>query len=274
MHALVIKKAGQKISLDEVATVPPKPVERDRMESELVELEHELGVLQELMWGARTHSALIVLQGRDAAGKDGTIARVAGTLNPRGIQVASFAAPTQEELARDFLWRIHQHTPRLGEIAIFNRSHYEDVLAVRVHGLVPEALWRPRFAHIADFEALLAEQGCIVLKFFLHVSKREQRKRLIERERDPLKAWKIDPTDWKERHYWKEYTKAYEEVFARCASDDAPWYIVPADSKWYRNYTVAEALVAALKPHKNAWKKVLASKSRVGAKAVHALKKS
>jgi PPK2 family polyphosphate:nucleotide phosphotransferase len=269
----MISKAGQKISLDEISSAPPNGAERGRLDDELLELERELGMLQELMWGARTHSVLVVLQGRDAAGKDGTIKRVAGALNPRGMHVASFSAPTPEELAHDFLWRVHQHTPRLGELAIFNRSHYEDVLAARVHGLVPEALWRTRFGHIADFEALLAEHGCIVLKFFLHVSKREQRKRLLERERDPAKAWKIDPTDWKERRHWKAYTRAYEDVFARCASEQAPWHIVPADSKWYRNYAVAHALVAALRPHKRTWKNVLASKARLGVKAVHALKK-
>src|SRR5439155_1872531 len=136
------------------------------------------------------------------------IKRVVGALNPRGVHVASFAAPTKEELAHDFLWRIHKHTPRLGEFAIFNRSHYEDVLAARVHKLVPAALWRTRFSHIADFESLLAEHDCIVLKFFLHISKHEQRKRLIEREQDPTKAWKIDPNDWKERRYWKRYSAA------------------------------------------------------------------
>jgi PPK2 family polyphosphate:nucleotide phosphotransferase len=274
MHALVIRKPGKNIALDELSTRPPERTDRDHVEREIVELERELGLLQELMWGARQHSLLVVLQGRDAAGKDGTIKRVAGALNPRGVHVASFVAPTAEELAHDFLWRIHPHMPRKGEVSILNRSHYEDVLAVRVHGLVKESLWRPRFGHIADFESLLAEHGCIVLKFFLNVSKREQRERLVEREKDPIKAWKLDPTDWKERHYWNKYTKAYEEVFQRCASEQAPWYIVPSDSKWYRNFAVAEAIVAALKPYKDDWRKVLVEKESAGKQALKALKTS
>jgi PPK2 family polyphosphate:nucleotide phosphotransferase len=265
---LTIAKPGKRIALDEIDTRPPKRAEREQMERELERLERELGALQELMWGARTHSVLVVLQGRDAAGKDGTIKRVAGALNPRGVQVTSFAAPSAEELAHDFLWRVHLRTPRLGEFAIFNRSHYEDVLAVRVHELVEEAKWRPRFAHIADFEALLADQGCIVLKFFLNISKGEQRERLLERERDPIKAWKLDPTDWAERRLWKAYSTAYEEVFRRCASEQLPWHIVPADSKWYRNYLVAKTIVEALKPCEHAWRRTLAKKGRDGKRAL------
>src|SRR5262249_14349798 len=156
------------------------------------------------------------------------------------------------------LWRIHRHTPRRGEFSIFNRSHYEDVLVVRVHELVEAARWKARYAHISDFESMLVEEGCIVLKFFLHISKDEQRERLLDREKDPAKAWKRNPNDWKERRYWKQYTDAYEDVFRKCSSEQAPWYIVPADAKWYRNLVIADAVVRALRPHKEEWVSTLA----------------
>jgi PPK2 family polyphosphate:nucleotide phosphotransferase len=215
---------------------------------------------------------LIILQGRDTSGKDGTIKRVAGAFNPRGVNVVSYGVPTTEEKEHDFLWRIHRHAPRKGEIAIFNRSHYEDVLVARVHKLVPKELWKARYRHISDFEELLAEHGCIVLKFFLNISKDEQEKRLLEREADPTKAWKLDPTDWEERRLWNDYTKAYEDVFARCATAGAPWHIVPADSKSYRNLVVAEAITAALRVHKDRWVEALAEKGKLGRRALRALK--
>jgi PPK2 family polyphosphate:nucleotide phosphotransferase len=198
---------------------------------------------------------LIVLQGRDAAGKDGAIKHVAGAFNPRGIHVASFGVPTPEEREHDFLWRIHKHAPRKGkgEISIFNRSHYEDVLVVRVHDLVPKPVWKERYDHINDFEEMLAEHGTIVLKFFLHISKAEQEKRLLEREEDAKTAWKLNANDWKEREKWGDYSDAYEEVFERCSTRHAPWHIVPADAKWYRNLVVAEAVRDALAPYKKAW---------------------
>jgi PPK2 family polyphosphate:nucleotide phosphotransferase len=223
------------------------------------------------MWGARQHGALIVLQGRDTAGKDGTIKRVAGALNPRGIQVVSFGVPTEEELQHDFLWRVHKHAPRKGEFSIFNRSHYEDVLVVRVHDLVKESQWRARYAHIVDFETMLAQEGCIVLKFFLHISKDEQRERLLEREKEPAKAWKLNPEDWKERAHWDDYTRAYEDVFRRCSTELAPWHVVPADSKWYRNLAVAQAIVRALRPFKSAWVETLTEKGKLGREALKSL---
>ena len=270
MHAIRIDK-GKKVSLDEISTRPPKDVEKDKAGVELSELEEELGELQELMWGARQNGVLVVLQGRDTAGKDGAIKRVVGALNPRGVQAVSFGAPTEEELQHDFLWRIHQHAPRKGEFSIFNRSHYEDVLVVRVHDLVDEAVWRPRFSHITDFETMLGQEGCIVLKFFLHISKDEQRERLVEREKDPAKAWKLNPNDWKERRYWDQYSEAYEDVFKKCSTDDAPWYIVPADSKWYRNLAIAEATVKALRPHKERWVETLTRKGKLGREALKTL---
>jgi PPK2 family polyphosphate:nucleotide phosphotransferase len=203
------------------------------------------------------NSVLVVLQGRDTAGKDGAIKHVAGYLNPRGVHVTSFGVPTEEEREHDFLWRVHRHTPRKGEVALFNRSHYEDVLVVRVHDLVPRSLWKERYGHIRDFEELLAEHGTIVLKFFLHISRDEQKKRLLEREEDPRTAWKLNTGDWEEREHWDDYTAAYEEALSRTASKKAPWTLVPADAKWYRNLVVARATAEALRPYREAWQQKL-----------------
>ena len=172
MHAIAITKADKPLSLDDVSTQPRKQIDHEQIAREMEELEAELFELQDLMWGARTHSVLVVLQGRDTAGKDETIKRVVGALNPRGVHVVSFGVPTQEEREHDFLWRVHMHAPRNGEFAIFNRSHYEDVLVTRVHGLIDKETWQARYRHIVDFETLLADHGCIVLKFFLHISKK------------------------------------------------------------------------------------------------------
>ncbi len=226
-------------------------------EAKLEKLSAELTRLQELLYAAGQHSVLIVLQGRDTSGKDGTIKAVMGPLNSLGCQVASFKVPTGEELAHDFLWRIHQQTPGKGEITIFNRSHYEDVLVVRVHKIVPDKVWRSRYVHINDFEKLLAESNTIVLKFYLHISKQEQEQRLLEREQDATKYWKLSAGDWKEREYWNDYTRAYEDALNNCSTPHAPWFIVPANKKWFRNLAVAEAVVNALKPYEKQWMKRL-----------------
>lgn len=213
----------------------------------------ELVELQELLNAASRQSVLVVLQGRDTSGKDGTIRGVFGPLNSIGCEVASFKAPTKEELAHDFLWRVHKMTPRRGEIVIFNRSHYEDVLVARVHKLVPEDVWRRRFEHINAFERLLADADTLILKFYLHISREEQEGRLRKREQDRTKYWKLSVGDWQEREHWDDYTAAYENVLNRCASKDAPWFVVPADRKWFRNLAVAEAVVEALRPHREGW---------------------
>jgi len=229
--ATVFDRPGAKVRLERISAEPPKGMTRERAEPRFAELGQELFELQEQMFAAKLSSVLVVLQGRDGAGKDGSIKHVAGCLNPRGVSVASFGVPTAEELSHDFLWRVHRHAPRLGEFSIFNRSHYEDVLVVRVHGLAPKGLWQERFGHIADFEELLAEHGTIVLKYFLHITKEEQEKRLLEREQDPAKAWKLNVNDWKERGYWDEYTEAYEDAISRTAAKHAPWTVVPANAK-------------------------------------------
>ncbi|HEV7477278.1 MAG TPA: PPK2 family polyphosphate kinase, partial [Burkholderiales bacterium] len=209
---------GEKVRLDDIPCEPPKGMTREKAAERLLALGKEMFELQDTMWGAKGNSVLVVLQGRDSAGKDGAIKHVAGFLNPRGVHVASFGVPTEEERQHDFLWRVHRHAPRLGEFAIFNRSHYEDVLVTRVRGLMPKKLWRERYGHIADFEELLAEHGTIVLKYFLHITKAEQKKRLLEREKAPETAWKLNPNDWVERDYWDDYTEAYEDAIAKTAA--------------------------------------------------------
>jgi PPK2 family polyphosphate:nucleotide phosphotransferase len=253
---------GKKIRLDDIPVEPPKGMTKEKARERFATLGEEMFALQDAMFGAKVNSVLVVLQGRDSAGKDGAIKHVAGCLNPRGVNVVSFGAPTTEERQHDFLWRVHRHAPRLGEFAIFNRSHYEDVLVVRVHGLVPEKLWQERYGHIVDFEELLAEHGAIVLKFFLHISKREQKKRLLEREKTRETAWKLNPNDWRERDYWDEFTEAYEDAISRTAAPHAPWIVVPANAKWYRNLVVAEAIVEALREHRKGWKKTLDAMGR------------
>lgn len=257
MPTLILDEPGKKVDLSDIDPDPPKNINKEEAQARLRDLSEELFELQDLLWGAKTHSMLIVLQGRDAAGKDGAIKHVAGAFNPRGVNVVSFGVPTPEEREHDFLWRVHRHAPRKGEIAIFNRSHYEDVIVVRVHELVPKSLWKERYGHINDFEELLSEHNTIVLKFFLHISKSEQEKRLIEREKDPKTAWKLNANDWKERELWGDFSDAYEDVFERCSTKRAPWHIVPADAKWYRNLVVAEAVRDALAPHKKTWQEKL-----------------
>lgn len=259
MPRTLFDRPDKKVRLDELSAEPPKGMAREQAEPRLAELGEELFALQDEMFASKGSSVLVVLQGRDTAGKDGTIKHVAGYLNPRGVSVVSFGVPTAEEREHDFLWRVHRHTPRLGEFALFNRSHYEDVLVVRVHELVPKALWKARYGHIADFEALLAQQGTIVLKYFLHITKREQKERLLEREKDPKNAWKLNPNDWKERDYWDEYTEAYEDAISRTAAKHAPWMVVPANAKWYRNLVIAESIVEALRAHRKGWRRKLQS---------------
>ncbi len=206
----------------------------------------ELEGLQELLWARQKERLLVVLQGMDTSGKDGVIRQVFDGVNPLGVKVASFKAPTAQELGRDFLWRAHQHVPAAGEITIFNRSHYEDVLIVRVKSLVPESIWRKRYGQIREFEQLLAETGTTIVKFFLHISKDEQRQRLEERLEDETKQWKFDPRDLVEREHWDDYQSAYAEALAKTSTRDAPWFVVPADRKWFRNLVVAAVLVETL----------------------------
>ena len=210
------------------------------------ELRQKMGDLQQRLFAERKRSLLIVLQGLDAGGKDGVIQHVIGSMNPDGCHVANFKEPTQLELAHDFLWRVEAQTPAKGEIAIFNRSHYEDVLIVRVHNLVPKPVWSQRYEQINDFERRLTKNGTQVLKFFLHISKEEQLERFDQRLDDPAKRWKISEADYTEREYWDDYLRAYEDAFARCNTDDAPWFVIPADHKWFRDLAISEIIVSTM----------------------------
>jgi PPK2 family polyphosphate:nucleotide phosphotransferase len=268
MSSNVFDKPGRKVRLDDIPADPPKGITKDAARKRFEKVGEELFALQDAMFGAKVNSVLVVLQGRDGAGKDGTIKHVVGCLNPRGVNVRSFGVPTELERQHDFLWRIHRHAPRLGEFSIFNRSHYEDVLVVRVHDLVPKKLWQLRYEHIADFEQLLAEHNTIVLKYFLHITKAEQEQRLLEREEEPDTAWKLNPRDWQEREYWDDYTRAYEDAISRTAAPHAPWIVVPANKKWYRNLVIAESLVGALREHRKGWRDRLEKMGKAGQAAL------
>lgn len=202
--------------------------------------------LQNLLYAESKRALLIILQGMDTSGKDGTIRQVMSGLSPLGVRVKAFKVPTEEERSHDFLWRVHQWTPRHGEIVIFNRSHYEDVLVARVRDLVPRKVWKERYQQINAFERILVDNGTIVLKFFLHIGKSEQKKRLEDRLTDPTRYWKFSLGDIEERRYWPAYRKAYETALARCSTEWAPWHVVPANRKWYRNLVVAETIVRTL----------------------------
>jgi PPK2 family polyphosphate:nucleotide phosphotransferase len=219
---------------------------KNRAEKDLRRNIKRLQELQDVMWAQGKYALLIVLQAIDAGGKDGTIRHVMRGVNPQGCQVSSFKVPTPEELAHDFLWRIHKVTPRRGYFGIFNRSHYEDVLVVRVRNLAPEAVWSQRYEQINHFEKLLADTGTVILKFFLYISKEEQKRRFEARLRDPAKNWKFSLGDVEERQYWDDYMKAYEEALSRCSTSWAPWYVIPADRKWYRNLLVSQVIVDTL----------------------------
>ena len=210
------------------------------------DLNQRLHSLQNMLWAGQGRRVLVVLQGMDTSGKDGTISHVFEGVNPLGVRVTAFKAPTQEELDHDFLWRIHQKVPAAGEIGIFNRSHYEAVLVERVHDLVPAKVWKARYSQINDFERLLAESGTSVLKFFLYIDRDEQRRRLLERLADPEKRWKLGVSDLEDRKRWDAYMAAYEEAITRTSTSVAPWFVVPANKKWYRNLVVASVLVRTL----------------------------
>jgi len=224
--------------------------EKDKGKKKLEELNNELESLQEMLYAEGKRRVLIVLQGMDTSGKDGVIRHVFEGVNPQGVQVASFKVPTSPELAHDYLWRIHQKTPGKGEIVIFNRSHYEDVLVVRVHNLVSPEVWKKRYDQIKSFERLLIEEGTIILKFFLHISPEEQAKRFLERVETPEKNWKFNPGDLEERKHWQEYMEAYEDALNKTSTNYAPWYVIPSDRKWYRNLAIASIMVDTLKEMK------------------------
>lgn len=216
-------------------------------------LTDRLEQLQEMLHAERRHRLLVVLQAMDTGGKDGTIRKVFDGVNPIGVKVASFKQPTPAELDHDYLWRVHPHVPGKGEIVIFNRSHYEDLLVVRVHNLVDQSRWEHRYHHIVEFERMLVEEGTTIVKFFLHISKEEQKKRLQSRLDDPEKQWKFSFGDLDERKLWDDYLRAYEDVLSKTSTEQAPWFVVPANRKWYRDLVVGTVLVNTLESLNLRW---------------------
>lgn len=253
MNLAIRVKPGSKCDLDKVSTRGEDSVERTSAREKTEALGAELAELADLLFYAGQQGLLIVLQGRDTSGKDGTIRMLLRYLNAQSTRVCSFKVPTEKELSHDFLFRCHAKTPGRGEIVVFNRSHYEDVLVVRVRKLVEESVWKKRYGHINDFERLLVDEGAIVVKAFLHISKKEQEERLLAREEDVEKAWKLNVGDWIEREHWDEYTKAYEVALSECSTDWAPWHIVPADRKWFRDLAMLELIVETLRPYREEW---------------------
>lgn len=238
---------GKKFRLSDWDPDDTGGLDKDEAERILERHAAQLDHLQTLLYAGARHSLLIVLQGMDASGKDGTIRHVMRGINPQGCSVTSFKQPSQNELEHDFLWRVHQAAPPRGRIAIFNRSHYEDVLIVRVHKLAPKNVWEERYAQINAFEKMLTENQVRVLKFFLHISKAEQEKRLKARLSDPHKYWKYSKADFQERRYWADYQTAYEAAIAKCSTRSAPWFVVPANQKWFRNACISSVVVEELK---------------------------
>jgi PPK2 family polyphosphate:nucleotide phosphotransferase len=238
---------GTRIRLTDDGAGPPAgaPSKNDAL-GQVDELTKRIDRVQEALYAEGKRALLVVLQGRDTAGKDGAIRKVFGPLNPQGLSVTSFKAPTALELAHDYLWRVHLAVPPKGTIGIFNRSHYEDVLVVRVHELVPESVWRPRYEQINLFERVLAENGVTILKFFLHISRKEQLERLRARLDDPAKYWKFSEGDLAERDKWDAYTAAYEEALGRTSTPAALWWVVPADKKYLRDLVVAQVVAETL----------------------------
>jgi PPK2 family polyphosphate:nucleotide phosphotransferase len=238
---------GQPQHLADIDPSTTKPFkDKQHAKERLKELRQQLSDLQENLYAEHQQSLLLVFQAIDTGGKDGAIRKLLTGLNPAGVQVAAFKAPSKEELDHDFLWRIHQQTPGKGHIGVFNRSHYEDVLVTRVHGLIGPEIWLPRYQDINNFEQLLTRDRTRIIKFFLHISKEEQAERLQARLDDPAKRWKFEPADLAERKLWDKYQEAFQDALAACSTPDAPWYVIPANKKWARDLAIAEIVVAAL----------------------------
>ncbi|WP_316504939.1 polyphosphate kinase 2 family protein [Nitrosopumilus sp.] len=239
-------KPDTKVDLKKISTTYDRDLQKEQSKIELDKLHLKMSKLQYKLHAEKKQALLIILQAMDAGGKDGTIRDVMHGFNPQGCKVTSFRVPNTEEISHDFLWRIHKKVPAKGEIGIFNRSHYGDVLIVRVHNMVPVKQWSKRYGHINDFEKMLTHEGVRILKFYLHISKDEQKTRLEKRITDPTKHWKIDEADYEERKHWNKYMHSYEHVLEKCSTTWAPWYIIPSDRKWYRNWAVAQIITETL----------------------------
>jgi PPK2 family polyphosphate:nucleotide phosphotransferase len=256
---------GQNEDLSKISAAPWSDIPDKKQDAldELSELHRKLGELQQRFFVDRKHKLLIVLQGMDTSGKNGTIKHVFRGVNPQGVHVSSFEKPTSRDLSHDFLWRIHKCAPADGQIMIFDRSHYEDVLAVRVNKLKPESVWKKRYRHINDFEQLLIDENTIILKFFLHIDRDTQKQRLQERLDTPEKNWKFDNSDLIARKKWEDYEAAHEEVFKKTSKPDAPWYVIPANKKWARNLLVARIVVERLDDLQLSYPKVTFDPSQI-----------
>lgn len=238
---------GSKVRLDGIdAGFTDDHVSHEAALPEIEKHRRQLGELQYRLYAEGKRSLLVCLQAMDAGGKDGTVNHVLSAMNPQGCSVQGFKQPSAEEAAHDFLWRVHRACPRRGQVGIFNRSHYEDVLVVRVHGLVPKKIWQTRYDHINAFERLLADSGTHVLKFYLHITEDEQLKRFKQRIDDPARHWKISEGDYAERPYWDSYRKAFEAALSRCSTPHAPWFVIPSNHKWFRNLAVSRIMVETL----------------------------
>lgn len=237
---------GSTVNLDDIPARYTGDLPKEQAEHDFKKLRRRFSDLQELMYAEGKHALLVVLQAMDAAGKDSTVRRVFGPINPAGCRVWSFKAPNPVELGHDFLWRIHEHTPRKGYIAVFNRSHYEDILAVRVEKLAPAQVWEARYDHINTFEHMLHDEGTTIVKFFLHITKKYQRQRIERRLKRPDKHWKFDPADLEARGRWDKYRHAYNDALSRCSTAHAPWFVIPAETRWFRNLLVTRVLVDTL----------------------------
>ena len=224
-----------------------KGVGKEEIQRQFDELQDELQELQKRLYAQNKHRILVVMQAMDTGGKDGCIKHVFSRIDPQGIHVRSFKKPSEEELSYDFLWRVHSKVPHRGQLVIFNRSHYEDIIAVRVKKIFPDEVWKRRQRHVVEFERMLAEEGTTIVKIFLHISKEEQKNRLEARLADPIKHWKINPDDLVDRARWDDFMRAYEDVMQKTSTEFAPWYVVPADRKWYRNLCVARIMLDTLK---------------------------
>ena len=241
---------GSKLNFDNVDCTEKflfQGVHKEDFEPQFDELQDQLQHLQKLLYAQNKHRVLVVMQAMDTGGKDGCIKHVFSRIDPQGIHVRSFKKPSEEELAHDFLWRVHAKVPSTGQLVIFNRSHYEDIIAVRVKKIFPDEVWKKRQRHVVEFERMLAEEGTVIVKIFLHISKDEQKRRLESRIQNPAKHWKFNPEDLADRARWSEFMDAYQDVISKTSTELAPWYVVPADRKWYRNLCVARIMVDTLK---------------------------
>ena len=241
-------KPGSKVDLRKIESGEKTLFEgsKDEIEAQFDTLQHQLQELQKRLYAENKHRILVVMQAMDTGGKDGCIKHVFSRIDPQGIRVCSFKKPSEVELAHDFLWRVHAQVPSTGQLVIFNRSHYEDIIAVRVKKLFPDEVWQRRQRHVVEFERMLAEEGTTIVKIFLHISKNEQKRRLEARLENQQKHWKVNPDDLVDRARWNDFMEAYEDAMSATSTNYAPWYVIPADRKWYRNLCVARIMLDTL----------------------------